>query len=87
MNHPGDDFPMQRRGATTKVFVDLPPEVASKLAEEVARGRYASMEEAVLVGARLVAGLGPRALELLAEGRGADQLVRPTRDAPDGRWR
>ena len=78
---------MQRRGASTRVVVYLPPEVTSKLVEEVAKVRYASIEDAVLTGARLVAGLGPRALELLAESRGVDQLVRPAHDGADGVWR
>ncbi len=61
---------------STRVTVTLPPGVAAKLEDEVRRGRYPSLEEAVLVGARLVADLGPRARELLREGSGADDLVR-----------
>ena len=52
-------------------------------AEVVAR-RYASIEDAVLAGARLVAGLGPRAHQLLAEGVDADQFV--GRDGDEGQW-
>ncbi len=50
------------------------------------QGRYASLEDAVLAGARLVAGLGPRARELLAEGAGADGLVRGADSRDEGEW-
>ena len=70
----------------TRVTVTLPPRVAEMLEAEVKQGRYASMEEAVLAGARLVAGLGPRARELLREGAGADELVRADEGKEGGDW-
>ena len=67
------------------VTVTLPPWVVEKLDAEVKQGRHAPMEDAVLAGARLLAGLGPRARELLAEGSGADEFVRagPRKDGGD----
>jgi Arc/MetJ-type ribon-helix-helix transcriptional regulator len=70
----------------TKVTVTLPPWVADRLETEVKQGRYASVEDAVLAGARLVAGLGPRARELLREGAGADELVRADDGRDGGDW-
>ncbi len=75
---------MTRTG--TRFTIDLPPEVVQGLEAEVQRGRYPSVEEAIVVGARLVAGLGPRATELLRDGRGADQLVRGTPPGDGGDW-
>ena len=72
--------------ASTKVTVMLPPWVAEKLEAEVKARRFPSSEEAVLAGAKLVAGLGPRARELLAEGAGADQFVRAGDDGDQGEW-
>lgn len=72
--------------ATMRVTVTLPPWVAEKLEVEVRHGRYPSVEEAVLAGARLVAGLGPRAKELLREGAGADDLVRADEGRDGGDW-
>jgi Arc/MetJ-type ribon-helix-helix transcriptional regulator len=68
------------------VQVDLPGPTARALEEQVKAGRFASLEDAVLAGARLVAGLGPRALELLEEGAGADGLVGPSREGREGKW-
>jgi len=70
----------------TRYTVDLPPDLAQGLEAEVQRGRYPSVEDALVVGARLVAGLGPRARELLGEGRGADQVVRDGRTDDGGDW-
>ena len=69
-----------------RVTVTLPPWVAGRLEAEVAAGRFGSMEEAVLAGAKLVAGLGPRARDLLTEGEGADQFVRATDEGDKGGW-
>jgi Arc/MetJ-type ribon-helix-helix transcriptional regulator len=69
-----------------RVTVTLPPGVATKLKAEVEKGRFASMEDAVLAGARLVAGLGPRAMELLREGAGADGLVGAHDGRDQGDW-
>lgn len=52
----------------------------------VKAGLFPTVEDAILVGARLVAGLGPRALELLGEGAGADALVGPSREGREGKW-
>lgn len=70
----------------TRVTVDLPPGTAAKLEEAVRRGLYPSVEEAVLTGARLVAGLGPRARDLLREGDGADDFVRGDEGRDRGDW-
>ena len=70
----------------SRVTVTLPPWVAERLEAEVKKGRYASVEEAVLAGARLVAGLGPRAKELLREGASADGLVRADDGKKGGDW-
>jgi Arc/MetJ-type ribon-helix-helix transcriptional regulator len=70
-----------------RVTVTLPPWVVERLETEVGQGRYASVEEAVLAGARLVAGLGPRARELLREGAGADGFVRADGGRDGGEWR
>ena len=72
--------------SVSRVTVTLPPWVAGRLEEEVRKGRYGSVEEAVLAGARLVAGLGPRAKELLGEGASADQLVRADDGKDGGDW-
>ncbi len=72
--------------SASRVTVTLPPWVAERLDEEVRQGRYGSVEEAVLAGARLVAGLGPRARELLREGAAADQLVRSDDGKDAGDW-
>ena len=72
--------------AQTKVTVTLPPEVAARLEEEVRRGRYHSVEDAVLTGARLLVGLGPRARELLREGADADAFVRADDGRDHGDW-
>ena len=71
---------------TMKVTVTLPPWVVEKLEAEVKQRRYASMEDAVLAGARLLAGLGPRARELLAEGADADEFVRADTGKDGGDW-
>lgn len=71
---------------TMKVTVTLPPWVVAKLEAEVKQGRYGSMEDAVLTGARLLAGLGPRARELLAEGADADEFVRADTGKDGGDW-
>ncbi len=70
----------------TRVTVNLPPGTATKLEEAVKKGLYPSVEEAVLTGARLVAGLGPRARELLKEGSGADDFIRVEEDKDRGDW-
>jgi Arc/MetJ-type ribon-helix-helix transcriptional regulator len=70
----------------TRVTVTLPPGVAAKLEAEVKKGRFASIEDAVLAGARLVAGLGPRAKELLREGAGADEFIRADDGEDSGDW-
>lgn len=72
--------------AGTRVTVTLPPWVEERLVEEVKRGGYASLEDAVLAGAKLVAGLGSRARELLREGAAADELVRTDEDRDHGDW-
>jgi hypothetical protein len=54
--------------------------------DAVQRGLYSSIEDAVLTGARLVAGLGPRAKELLAEGGAADEFVRAEDSGNKGQW-
>ena len=77
---------MPRGDRTGRVTVHLPERVAARLEEEVKLGRYRSVEDAVLAGARLVAGLGPRALELLREGSDADQFVRPADGREGGDW-
>ena len=69
-----------------QITVTLPSWVVEKLEIEVKRGAYASMEDAVLAGARLLAGLGPRARELLAEGAAADDLVRAGAPKDGGDW-
>jgi len=69
-----------------RVTVDLPPWVVDKLEVEVKQGRYHSMEDAVLAGARLLAGLGPRARELMAEGASADEFVSTTSKRDGGDW-
>ena len=70
----------------TRVTVTLPPWVAQRLGAEIEQGRYSSLEDAVLAGAQLVAGLGPRAKELLGEGAGADGLVRAHDGGDRGDW-
>ena len=70
----------------TRVTVRLPPEVAAKLEAEVEKGRFASMEDAVLAGARLVADLGPRARELLRKGTGTDGFIRADDGRDQGDW-
>jgi Arc/MetJ-type ribon-helix-helix transcriptional regulator len=69
-----------------RVAVTLPDWLASALDAEVKKGRYGSIEEAVLTGARLVAGLGPRATQLLAEGAKADGLIPARHEGDEGRW-
>jgi Arc/MetJ-type ribon-helix-helix transcriptional regulator len=69
-----------------RVAVTLPPWLAEKLEAEVKRGRFASLEDAVLAGAKLVAGLGPRAKELLKDGADADQFVGPGDQGDGGEW-
>ena len=71
---------------TMMVTVTLPPWVVKRLEAEVKQGRYASMEDAVLAGARLLAGLGPRAQELLADGADADDFVRAESPKDGGDW-
>lgn len=68
-----------------RVTVVLPPHLHTALEAEVRNGRFGSVEEAVLAGVRLVAGLGPRAIELLKEGASVDDLVHPQR-GPDAEW-
>ena len=77
---------MARPGKHRRLSITLPPWLAERLEAEVDKGRYPSIEDAVLAGARLLVGLGSRARELLDEGEGADGLVR--RDAPrdHGEW-
>ena len=77
---------MATRASSRRVTVDLPPWVVEKLDAEVKQGRYASMEDAVLAGARLLAGLGPRARELMAEGGAADEFIRTTSKRDGGDW-
>ncbi|UCC93296.1 MAG: hypothetical protein JSW25_01080 [Thermoplasmata archaeon] len=77
---------MTSRGTVTRVTVDLPPWVAERLGAEVKKGRYPSVEAAVLTGAKLVAGLGPRAQELLKEGAVADDFVRADDGRDSGDW-
>ncbi len=69
-----------------RITITLPGWLASALDAEVRKGRYGSIEEAVLTGARLVAGLGPRATQLLAEGAAADRLVPARPEGGEGRW-
>lgn len=69
-----------------RVTVELPGWAAEAIRGHVREGLFRSVEEAVLAGARLVAGLGPRALSLLEEGAGADSLVPPLDDEAEGRW-
>lgn len=76
----------RRGGGGRRVRLELPGPVAGALEEQVRAGRFPTVEEAVLAGARLVAGLGPRALELLEEGAGADGLVGASRDGREGKW-
>ncbi len=77
---------MATSASSRRVTVDLPPWVVEKLEAEVKQGRYGSMEDAVLAGARLLAGLGPRAQELLAEGATADGFVRAGSPKDGGDW-
>ena len=76
----------RRGGGGRRVQLELPGPVARALEEQVKAGRFPTVEEAVLAGARLVAGLGPRALELLEEGAGADGFVGASRDGREGKW-
>ncbi len=70
-----------------KVTVALPAWAAEALARQVREGLFPSVEDAVVAGARIVAGLGPRALALLEEGTGADAVVGPADgEGRDGRW-
>ena len=78
---------MPARTSGVRVTITLPGWLASALETEVSKGRYGSMEEAVLAGARLVAGLGPRARELLAEGARADELIPAKESGDEGIWR
>jgi Arc/MetJ-type ribon-helix-helix transcriptional regulator len=77
---------MATSASSRRVTVDLPPWVVEKLEAEVKQGRYSSMEDAVLAGARLVAGLGPRARVLLSEGASADEFVSTTSKDDGGDW-
>lgn len=77
---------MVRDGERGRVCVDLPPGLARRLEAEVERGRYASLEDAILVGARLLVVLGPRAREILEEVEGQDGLVREGPSGDDGDW-
>ena len=77
---------MATSAPSRRVTVDLPPWIVEKLEAEVKQGRYGSIEDAVLAGARLLAGLGPRARELLAEGAGADEFVRADTGKNGGDW-
>ena len=77
---------MASRGSPSRVTITLPSWVRERLEAEVRQGRYASLEDAVLAGARLVAGLGPRARELLAEGAQADDFVRGADSRDEGEW-
>jgi Arc/MetJ-type ribon-helix-helix transcriptional regulator len=70
----------------TRVTVTLPSSVATKLETEVKKGRFTSLEDAVLAGARLVAGLGPRAKVLLREGAGADEFITADDGRDTGDW-
>jgi hypothetical protein len=72
--------------AGTRVTVTLPAWVVERLEVEVRKGRFTSIEDAVMVGAKLVAGLGPRARELLREGAGADEFVRSGDSGDKGDW-
>ena len=78
---------MSPKSAPRHVAITLPPWLVEKLEAEVKRGRFASVEDAVLAGAKLVAGLGPRAKELLREGADADQFVGPGDKRDGGEWR
>jgi len=78
--------PFSMTRTRTRFTVDLPPDVAQRLETEVRQGRYPSVEEAIVVGARLVAGIGPRVRELLREGQAADQLVRNAPPGDGGDW-
>ena len=82
INPPDHGIAMTR----TRVTVTLQPWVAQRLAAEVKEGRYPSVEDAVLAGAQLVAGLGPRAKELLSEGAGADGVVKAHDGGDRGDW-
>jgi Arc/MetJ-type ribon-helix-helix transcriptional regulator len=86
ISRPSDGSGMPGPNGPLRVTVTLPPWVVERLEAEVAQHRYPSIEEAVLAGARLVAGLGPRATELLREGRGADGLVRGSDGREGGEW-
>ena len=86
ISRPADGHGMPGPKGSHRVTVTLPPWVAERLEAEVAQRRFPSVEEAVLAGARLVAGLGPRAIELLKEGRGADGLVRGGDAGEGGEW-
>ena len=77
---------MSPEPAPRRVAVTLPPWLVEKLEAEVKRGRYASLEDALLAGAKLVAGLGPRAKELLKEGGDADKFVRTGDQGDGGEW-
>ena len=77
---------MSRKGGPRDVTVTLPPRTASRLEDAVRRGLYPSLEDAVVTGAKLVAGLGPRVQELLAEGAVADEFVRPEGPGDKGQW-
>jgi Arc/MetJ-type ribon-helix-helix transcriptional regulator len=77
---------MDRRRETRRITITLEPWLVERLEAEVKRGAYASLEDAVLAGARLVAGLGPRARELLAEGATADEFVRKEGGRDGGDW-
>ncbi len=68
------------------VTVTLPLWVVEKLEAEIKQGRYTSMEDAVLAGARLLVGLGQRAQELMAEGASADEFIRTTSKRDGGDW-
>ena len=78
---------MARPGTRTRLSITLPTWLAERLETEVERGRYASLEDAVLAGARLLVGLGPRTRQLLDEGEGADGLVRRESRRDHGDWR
>jgi Arc/MetJ-type ribon-helix-helix transcriptional regulator len=77
---------MGRVAERGRVCVDLPPSLVERLEAEVERGRYASLEDAILAGARLLVALGPRARELLDEAEGQDGLVREGPRGDDGDW-
>ena len=77
---------MSAKPAPRRIAVTLPPWLVEKLEAEVKRGRYASLEDAVLAGAKLVAGLGPRAKELLKDGAATDKFVRTGDRGDGGEW-